>query len=140
MRAAVGDAQDAASLGKLEIAARRARAMLLVADNHGRYVWANDATARLLGYSRPSLLRMSVWDITPPASETDVEPLWRAFLRSRSQSGVYPVRCQSGRRQLMYYYAEPRLVAGLHVSAMRPVAARRRQPRRKARLGRRDAK
>lgn len=41
---------------------------LLIANNSGRYVDANDLATRLTGYSRAELLRISVWDLTrrPP--------------------------------------------------------------------------
>lgn len=92
---------------------------ILLADNHGHYVWANAAASELLGYSKAALLRLFVWDITPADSESDVDVLWRTFLHGSYQCGTYPIRRRSGRRRWVYYFAEPRLFPGFHVSALK---------------------
>src|SRR5437867_6716231 len=53
---------------------------MLVANNRGRYVDANEAAAFLTGYRRSELLRRSVWDLTPDEHRGRGQALWRAFL------------------------------------------------------------
>jgi PAS domain S-box-containing protein len=121
LRAAIGEAQGGAALTRLEEAGAGEAAGLLLADARGHYVWANVASTRLLGHSRAALLRLSVWDVTPPAGEADLDALWRSFLRSSHQSGAYQLRTKSGRAKWFYYYAEPHLLPGFHISALKPV-------------------
>jgi PAS domain S-box-containing protein len=120
LRDAIGEARGGAAVTRLDDAAAGEAAGLLLADARGRYVWANPASARLLGHSRAALLRLSVWDVTPPGGEADVDVLWRSFLRSPYQSGAYQLRAKSGRAKWFYYYAEPKLLPGLHISALKP--------------------
>jgi PAS domain S-box-containing protein len=121
LRSAVGDARRPGALELTAQIADRAPDAILLADNHGRYVWANDAAAKLLGYSRQALLKLFVWDVTPADAEVDVDALWRTFLRSPYQSGTYRIRRRSGRRKWVYYFAEPRLLPGVHVSVLEEV-------------------
>lgn len=123
LRAAIGHARGARALELFASVAADAPMAVLLADNQGRYVWANIAASELLGYLRAALLRLSVWDVTPDDVETDVDLLWRSFLRSAYQSGAYPVRKRSGRKKWVHYYAEPRLLPGYHVSVLKAVRA-----------------
>src|SRR5258706_5350485 len=68
---------------------------MLVADNRGRYIDANEAAACLSGYSRAELLRRSVWDLTPEAHSGRGQAMWRAFLTRGSMAGWYPLRQKS---------------------------------------------
>ena len=63
---------------------------MLVADNRGRYVDANEAAAFLTGYTRAELLRCSVWDLTPDAHRGRGQALWRVFLARERMAGWYP--------------------------------------------------
>jgi PAS domain S-box-containing protein len=91
---------------------------MLVADNRGRYIDANDAAAFLTGYSRAELLRRSVWDLTPDAHRGRGQSLWRAFLARERMSGWYPLRKKNGRTVNARYVAMANVLPGLHVSAL----------------------
>ena len=99
LRDAIGPARGQRALDLLARLAADAPTAILLADNHGRYVWANAAASELLGYSKAALLRLFVWDITPADSESDVDVLWRMFLHGSYQCGTYPIRRRSGRRR-----------------------------------------
>ena len=64
---------------RLEEAVRVHPFAVMFSDNTGRYVGANASAAELTGYSRRELLTASIFDITPPIDEREVEILWRAF-------------------------------------------------------------
>jgi len=106
----------------------------LVADDTGRFLFANRSATQLTGYPLAELLRRSVWDITAPSeSEHDVESLWRGFLDYRQQHGSYEVRRKDGTCVRADYAAIAHVLPGLHVSLLRPSrrnrAARQRVPR-----------
>jgi PAS domain S-box-containing protein len=130
LRAAIGTTRGDRALEIVARVADRIPVAVLLADNNGRYVWANAAAVEMLGYSKYALSRLYVWDVTPSDKELDVERLWRTFLRSPYQSGTYIVRRRSGRRQQVYYFAEPRLLRNVHVSVLKEVPrSARRRPR-----------
>jgi len=68
----------------------------LVADDQGRYVAANDAACRLLGYTREELLQLSVWDLTPDPHEVEGLILWKEFIEIGAQAGVYWLKRKDG--------------------------------------------
>jgi PAS domain S-box-containing protein len=91
----------------------------LVANTEGRYVAANRAASVLTGYGQQELLTLSVWDLTPPAGERDVDVLWRAFLQQREQSGVYTLVTRDGRTVEAPYAARAHVLPGLHLSLLK---------------------
>jgi PAS domain S-box-containing protein len=91
----------------------------LVANTEGRYVAANRAASELTGYGQQELLTLSVWDLTPPAGERDVDVLWRAFLQQREQSGVYTLVTRYGRTVEARYAARAHVLPGLHLSLLK---------------------
>src|SRR5688572_29858864 len=44
-------------------------AAILIANNRGRYVDANRAATVLTGYTNSELIRLAVWDLTPPGRQ-----------------------------------------------------------------------
>jgi PAS domain S-box-containing protein len=91
----------------------------LVANTEGRYVAANRAASELTGYGQQELLTLSVWDLTPPAGERDVDVLWRAFLQQREQSGVYTLVTRDGRTVEAPYAARAHVLPGLHLALLK---------------------
>jgi PAS domain S-box-containing protein len=87
-------------------------------DNTGRYVGANASAAELTGYSRRELLMASIFDITPPIDEREVEILWRAFLRTGRQDGEVTLRRRDGSQVVSRYLATTNVVPGVHVSVL----------------------
>jgi PAS domain S-box-containing protein len=90
----------------------------LVADDRGNYVEVNDEAVRLFGYSREELLRMSVWDLTPAASELNGLELWQQFIAAGEQRGEYVIRKKNGSLLKMHYRARANVEPGRHESLL----------------------
>ena len=110
------DRSDVASL--MVAHASRPDVALIVADDEGHYVAANDSAASLTGYDRQELTRLSVWDITPMADFARAKDLWTRFIHSGNQEGDYVVRRRDGRPVLAHYVAIANIAPGLHLSAL----------------------
>jgi PAS domain S-box-containing protein len=90
----------------------------MFADNTGRYLGANASAAELTGYSRRELLTASIFDITPPVEEREMEILWRAFLRTGRQAGEVTLRRRDGSQVVSRYLATTNVVPGVHVTVL----------------------
>lgn len=93
--------------------------LVLVADDQGRYIEVNDRAVEVLGYSREELLEMSVFDLTPAASQIDGYELWQQFMRAGGQSGEYVLRAHGGRLLRFSYTATVDPASHRHVSRLR---------------------
>lgn len=113
------DRNEMASL-MIAHASRRARpgVALVVADDRGRYVAANDDAASLTGYAPRELTQLSVWDITPIPAVADAHELWTRFIQSGTQEGEYVVRRRDGKSVHALYVAIANISPGLHFSAL----------------------
>lgn len=102
------------------------RVALLIANNSGRYVDANDEAARLTGFSRSELLRMSVWDLTPTPSVATARRMWREFLEAGRMGGTYALCRKDNTRVSAHFQAWANVLPGVHVSALATPALLRR--------------
>lgn len=93
---------------------------VLVVDDSGRYIGANYRACELTGYSREELLSLSVGDVTHPNDFAAMERLWRAFERTRHQSGRYTIVRKDGATLKVDYEAFWDLGPGIHVSFLNP--------------------
>jgi PAS domain S-box-containing protein len=108
-------------------------AAVLIANDHARYIDLNAACA-LTGYTRPELLRMNLWDLTPERSSRVGQKLWRAFRQRGRMRGSYHLRRKDGSMVRVRYVAVADVLPGIHVSAMTTPAltrARTRGPRKR---------
>ena len=96
---------------------------LIVADNAGHYLAANDRAAELTGYDSNVLTTMCVADLTPEPQASAVQHLWDRFIESGTQEGVYLVKRRDGLAIPMRYVAVANIAPGLHVSALSPAAS-----------------
>jgi len=55
-------------------------------NSEGRLTYVNEATSRMLGYSREELLTMSIWDITPSVTRESWSEAWNGGTRSKTIS------------------------------------------------------
>ena len=94
---------------------------VLVADDEGRYVAVNDRACRLLHLDRATLLRKSVWDLTPEVHAEVGRQMWRDFIQSGEQYGRYQLRCGDGKVRDFDFMARAKVAPGLHVSILTPV-------------------
>jgi PAS domain S-box-containing protein len=99
---------------------------ILLADDQARFVDANPAACKLLGYSREELLRRTVFDITPPPQAQPGPALWREFMEQGEQAGEYSILRKDGTPVVVEYRAVANILPGLHLSVLRDVGERRR--------------
>jgi PAS domain S-box-containing protein len=98
---------------------------ILVADDDGRYLDANPAATRMLGYTRAELLGMSVSDVVV-ADRGWTDTTWSAFRMSGDWRGELDLRCKDGTLLTVESHAA-RIEAGgrgAHVAVLRDVSAR----------------
>ncbi|MEO8077944.1 MAG: response regulator [Acidobacteriota bacterium] len=93
---------------------------LILADDSGRYVAANDHAAELTGYDSRELTSMSVKDLYLPSQTEAGSELWRHFIAEGTQEGVFVARRRDGGSVAMHYVAIANVVPGLHLSALSP--------------------
>jgi len=91
---------------------------VLIVNEHGRYVHANAAAARLTGYTRNELTGLSVWDLTPSANQTDGRRRWVLFVESGRQDGQYALRHKHGHIVSAQFVALAHVLPGVHVSLL----------------------
>jgi PAS domain S-box-containing protein len=96
---------------------------LIVANDSGQYVAANDSAAWLTGYPTQELTRLSVWDITPMPDTASVEDLWNRFIAAGTQEGRYTVLRRDGAPVHAQYVAIANIAPGLHLSALSQTAS-----------------
>ncbi|MDX1662637.1 MAG: response regulator [Candidatus Promineifilaceae bacterium] len=98
---------------------------IVFADDRGRYVDANPAASRLLGYSREELLSLSLFDLFDSAEQELARSLWESFLQGGQQEGEVTLLRKDGSRVVCEYRAVANFVPGLHRSAMYDISARK---------------
>jgi len=95
----------------------KSRVAVLIANDHGRYVHANAAAARLTGYTTDELIGLSVWDLTPSANQSDGR-LWELFVEKGRQEGEYALRRKDGHVVSAHFVALAHVLPGVHVSLL----------------------
>lgn len=126
---ACAEARDAECLASRMIAHEsrhpRRDVALVVADDRGRYVAANEQASSLTGYNSQEFTRLSVWDITPIASAVQAQELWARFIQSGNQEGDYVFRRRDGTPVRAQYVAIANIAPGLHLSALSATEGKR---------------
>ncbi len=92
---------------------------ILIADDEGRYIDINQAACEMLGYSREQLLKMKVSDLPTP-NETDIEHLYRSFVKKGKEKGEFNFVRADGKPRTAQYSAT-RISEGRNLSIMRDV-------------------
>jgi DNA-binding CsgD family transcriptional regulator len=91
---------------------------MVIANDERRYVAVNAAACLLLRLPEDEVLRLRVDDLTPPEGRSQVEPLWRAFIRDGVQQGVFMLMMPDGTRVEVEYSATANVEPGLHLSIL----------------------
>jgi PAS domain S-box-containing protein len=112
-------AADLLSASRLRVGSSVA---LIIADDTGHYLAANDRAAELTGYDPSILATLSVSDLTPAPNLTTGQRLWNSFIDSGTQEGVYLVKRRDGLSIPLQYVAVANIAPGLHLSALSPAA------------------
>lgn len=101
-----------------------APAPILVADDDGRYIEANQAALELLGVAREELLGRTIADFAEPGY--DFSRNWSTFVREGYLAGGFPLRRPDGEVRLLSYVARTNVAPGVHVSILRDVTDEKR--------------
>jgi len=100
---------------------RHGQNALLFANDEQRFVYANPAATRLLGYSLEEFLSMSIWDLTPSPDVAAGQASWARFLEEGAQRGEYRVCRKDGVLRIFEYSAVANIVPGIHLSDLHDV-------------------
>jgi DNA-binding CsgD family transcriptional regulator len=91
---------------------------MVIADGGRRYCAANPAACLLLRLPEEEVLRLTIDDLTPPENRSQVEPLWRAFIRDGVQQGIFELMMPDGARLQVEYSATADIEPGRHLSIL----------------------
>ncbi len=96
---------------------------LVVADDEGSYIEANEAASDLYGLSREELLGRSIDEFAP--DDFDFEAAWEQFLDDGEMAGEFDLVRPDGERRILEFSATANVRPGKHLSALRDVTERR---------------
>lgn len=99
------------------------RDAIVVTDDDGRYLQANNAAAELFGYPRERLLSMRVSDLRVPDDDPAAGEQYAVYLRTGNESGEFCFIRADGERRTAEYAAR-RIAQNVHMSIMRDVTDR----------------
>ncbi len=102
--------------GQIETVLGRLPLPVLLADDSGRYVFANEAACTLAGRPLETLLGLSFRDLTVDPVEAEIS--WRQFLSERQQAGQLELARPSGETVPVTYMSFSDFAPGLHVSVL----------------------
>ena len=100
---------------------------LLIANDETEYVDVNPAAAELFGLPEEELLGRSIVEFAP--EDYDVEKAWREFQESDEARGRFPLLRADGERRTVEFVANPDILPGRHLSAIRDVTDRKERER-----------
>ncbi len=91
---------------------------ILIADDDGRYVAANEAAAELFGVSRAKLIGMRATDFVEAHQVSEIRQSWASFIGNRGQTGRFRLRRPDGEERTLQYHAVTSIRPGLHLSVL----------------------
>lgn len=95
---------------------------MVVADDEGRYIDANQSACELFGIEKESLLGQSIEDFLP--EDDDFAAAWRQFEDSSIDRGTLEIIRDDGEERVIEYAATSNIVSGEHLSVLRDVTDR----------------
>jgi len=98
---------------------------ILIADDDGQYIDANERAADLFGLPRPALLGRSIREFVP--SDLDFEETWTEFQATDRDRGMITIINANGTERMVEYSAETNIIPGQHLSILRDVTEREKQ-------------
>src|SRR5215204_4144111 len=99
---------------------------ILIANDAGEYVGANEAACDLFGASLDELLGARVEDFVEPAVRHQTRLAWQAFLQQGEQEGEFPLYRPDGEMRNLEFKAKAGFLPGRHLSVLRDVTERKR--------------
>ncbi len=97
---------------------------MVVADDDGRYIDANESACELFGLPREGLLGRRASEFAP--DDYDFDRAWAEFASEDTATGSFPLVRPDGQRRLVEYAATADVVPGEHLSVLRDVTERTR--------------
>ena len=107
----------ATSRARLTAIFQHAHNAILLASDDGRYIDANPAACKLLGYSHASLVGRTVADQLAPDQTSPIDA-WASFLEAGSTSGHVRLRRSDGQVVEAHYNAVAHVQPGVHLSVL----------------------
>ncbi|EMA59862.1 PAS domain S-box protein [Halorubrum lipolyticum] len=95
---------------------------IVVADDEGRYIEANQSACELFGLEKEELLGRSIEEFIP--EEYDFAGAWRQFEDTTTDRGMLQILRDDGETRVIEYAATANIVAGEHLSVLRDVTDR----------------
>src|SRR5215207_9711723 len=99
---------------------------ILIANDAGEYVGANEAACDLFGASLDELLGARVEDFVEPAVRHQTRLAWQAFLEQGEQEGEFLLYRHDGEMRNLEFKAKAGFLPGRHLSVLRDVTQRKR--------------
>jgi len=99
---------------------------ILIANDAGEYVGANEAACDLFGASLDELLGARVEDFVEPAERHQTRLAWEVFLEQGEQEGEFPLYRPDGEMRNLEFKAKAGFLPGRHLSVLRDVTERKR--------------
>jgi PAS domain S-box-containing protein len=117
---AIQDARQNLRVLEKELEAHRASASSRIGHSHAeiggeyvvfvnanrRYVEVSDGVCRLLGYSRDTLLRMTIDDVTAPEMRSQVPESFRQYIAQGGLEGEHTLLAKDGRNIRIHYQSK----------------------------------
>jgi PAS domain S-box-containing protein len=95
---------------------------LLLTDDEGTYVDANEAATDLFGCPREELIGRSVGEFARPGF--DLESAWETFLEDGEMRGEFDICRPDGEVRTAEFVASADILPGIHLSALRDISER----------------
>jgi len=107
---------------RFEASFQRAFDAMVIADDDGQYIEANQSACDLFGLEKEDLLGRSIEDFLP--EEFDFEAAWRQFEDTAVDRGTLQIIRDDGEQRVVEYAATANIVTGEHLSVLRDVTDR----------------
>jgi len=98
---------------------------ILLVDGTMRYVDANPAACRLLGYTRDELCRLSVTELTAEEYKPRIAEAWATFLRLGAVRKEWRYRPKDGSVRIVDLSCTANVLPGVHLTVARDVTAQK---------------
>jgi PAS domain S-box-containing protein len=99
---------------------------ILIADDTGEYIGANDAACDIFGVSLERLLGSKVEDFVRPGERHQIRLAWQSFLEQGEQEGEFPLYRPDGEMRHLEFKAKAGFLPRRHLSVLRDITERKR--------------
>ena len=108
---------DADGQARLRQLIDRLQVAIFAVDEQGRCIAASEGATRLTGYSRPQLLRSSVFQTGLAGGPVSAEQ-WHVFLANQHFAGTTTITTRAGDDVRVHAAAVAEVLPGVHVAAL----------------------